>query len=121
MNSYSDTESDADSNSECIEMLDKWIITIRDEIYNKNIKSPNNSEDSISEYIAELETYGNTLNHAIKKEHTNILLDNGWPNELMECIKTIRIKNEIIDRIEYWCIRYPFVKNIPHMNELINE
>ena len=39
----------------------------------------------------------------------------------MECIKDLNIRTVILDRIESWFVRYPFVKSKLHMEELARE
>ena len=112
---------ESDSESECIAILDKWILVNRDIVYNENIKGPDNSQEVLEEYTCKLREYGNSLISAIRKENTNALFDLDWPNELMECIHDVNTKNDIIDRIQHWCITYPFVKSVLHMNELAAE
>jgi len=106
---------------ECIAELDKWIKNIKDKIYNDNIKGPNNNQDVLTNYINELEVFANNLNREIKAENTAELNTMKWPESLMECIKDMNMRIVILDRIEYWCIRYPFVRSKLHLEELARE
>jgi len=106
---------------ECIAELDKWIKNIKDKIYNDNIKGPNNDQAVLTNYINDLEVFANNLNREIKAENTAELNGMKWPESLMECIKDINMRIVILDRIEYWCIRYPFVRSKLHLEELARE
>lgn len=107
--------------SDCIEILDTWIIENRNTIYNTTIKSPDNSQDVLEEYSCSLKDFGSSLINAVKKEDIATLHEMEWPDELMECIKDVNTKTDILDRIEHWCITYPFVKSVLHINELSAE
>jgi len=106
---------------ECIEVLDKWIQSEKNTIYDENIKGPENSQDVLNTYMERLESFGKRLLSAIKHEDLFELQELNWPNELMECIKDMNIRIVITDRIECWFLRYHFVKSKLHINELAAE
>jgi hypothetical protein len=106
---------------ECIEVLDKWIQSEKNTIYDENIKGPENSQEVLSIYMESLESFGKRLLSAIVREDIDVLQDFAWPDELLECIKDLEIRTVIMDRIEHWFIRYPFVKSKLHINELAAE
>ena len=115
-------DSDSDSEStECIKILDEWILTKRNAIYNENIKGPDNSQEVLETYTCSISNFGNELIHAIEKEDQAALTKLGWPNELMNCIGVAILRIEIVDRIKHWCITYPFVKSPQHINQLAAE
>jgi len=106
---------------ECIAELDKWIKTIKDDIYNNNIKGPSNDQAVLTNYMNDLEIFANNLNRQIKAENMSELNTMNWPESLMECIKDMNKRIVILDRIEHWCIRYPFVRSKLHLEELARE
>jgi len=114
------SDSDTETN-ECIQILDRWIREKRDDIYNKNIKGPDNSQKVLETYTCSLSNFGNELIRAITTENKDELNKLDWPNELMECIRNVNVRVDIVDRIEHWCITYPFVKSPVHMKELTAE
>ena len=101
-----------------VEILDKWVQSEKNAIYDENIKGPNNSEDVLENYIQMLERFAVNLIKAIESEHIINLHDLNWPNELIDPVKDLGIRTMLTDRIELWCIRYPFVKSKLHINEL---
>jgi len=106
---------------ECVKMLDQWIKEKKNTVYDENIKGPNNQQDVLENYTNILEIFANKLISAIEKEDTKILNELEWPDDLMECIKDMNIRTVILDRIESWFVRYPFVKSKLHLEELARE
>jgi len=105
----------------CINALDTWLQSKKKSIYDENIKGPDNSEDVLESYINSLEDLGINLIRAINNQDIDTLGSLEWPEELLECIEDMNIRIVINDRIEYWCIRYPFIKSILHINEMVQE
>ena len=103
---------------ECIEALDRWIQSEKNTIYDDNIKGPDNSQQVLENYTVSLKSFADKLLKAIDHESIDILQDLNWPDELIGCIKDLSIRTVIMDRIENWCIQYPFVKSKLHINEL---
>jgi len=106
---------------ECVKLLDEWIKQKKNIVYDENIKGPNNRQDVLENYTNVLEIFASKLITAIEKEDTKILNDLQWPDDLMECIKDMNIRTVILDRIESWFVRYPFVKSKLHLEELARE
>jgi len=106
---------------DCIAELDAWIKVMKDDIYNNNIKGPSNDQGVLTNYINDLEVFANRLNREIKAENSGELNTMKWPESLMECIKDMNKRIVILDRIEHWCIRYPFVRSKLHLEELARE
>jgi hypothetical protein len=106
---------------ECVKLLDEWIKQKKNIVYDENIKGPNNRQDVLENYTNVLEIFASKLITAIEKEDTKILNDLEWPDDLMECIKDMNIRTVILDRIESWFVRYPFVKSKLHLEELARE
>jgi len=105
----------------CIKVLIEWIKTTKHTVYNKNIKNATNDENVLSLFSSELESFGNTIINAINNENIELLKENGWPDELMECIKNLNIRVDIIDNIENWFKTYPFNMSEFHNRELQKE
>ena len=106
---------------DCIEALDTWIQSEKNMIYDENIKGPDNSNEVLENYSNSVESFGRKLIYAIKREDINLLQDLNWPDTLLDCIKDSSIQTVIVDRIENWCIQYPYVKSKLHINELAQE
>lgn len=106
---------------ECVASLDEWIKEKKDGIYGENIKGPNNDQGVLESYTNALEIFAHNLIHAIEYEDINILNELQWPDDLMECIKDMNIRTVMVDRIDHWFIRYPFVKSKLHLEELARE
>lgn len=106
---------------ECVASLDEWIKGKKNTFYDQNIRGPNNEQDVLENYTYALEIFANNLIHAIEYEDINNLNELQWPADLMECIKDMNIRTVMIDRIDHWLIRYPFVKSKLHLEELARE
>lgn len=103
---------------DCIEVLDEWIKTTKNVIYDENIKGPNNQQGVLEAYTGSLEQFANKLIRAIESENIKVLTGLGLPDDLMKCIRDLNTRTVITYRIEHWFIRYPFVKSKLHINEL---
>ena len=106
---------------DCLELLDEWIISQKNSIYDENIKGPNNKGDVISNYSAALKNISLELRKAIRSRNINVLTSLGWPNQLIECINDANMRVEIDDRIIKWFETFPNVKSSNHLNTLIEE
>jgi len=105
--------------SECLAILDKWIVECKREFHTHHIKSSDVNE--LENYRQGLEDLERELVSAIKNEITQVLQDFEWPLELMECIKEINIQTEIIDRLHECLYTHPFNRSPEHENELRKE
>jgi len=105
----------------CVEALDTWIKEKKNTVYDENIKGPNNQQDVLENYTNVLELFARNLMRAIEHEDMNVLSELRWPDDLMECIKDMNIRTVILDRLEKWFIRYPFVRSKLHLEELARE
>jgi hypothetical protein len=106
---------------DCIKSLDEWIKTKKTGVYDENIKGPNNDQLVLQSYTDALENLGEKLILAIEREDTETLIDLQWPDDLMNCIKDLNIRTVIVDRIECWFIRYPFIRSKMHLEEMSRE
>lgn len=107
--------------SACIKLLDDWIKSKKEPIYEQNFKSPENAPDSLVNYKRELMNLCNSLRKAIWSNTTADLEKLGWPYELIECSKNANMRLEMCDRLKQWLITFPNVKNAKHLDNLIVE
>ena len=106
---------------DCVASLDEWIKEKKNTFYDENIRGPNNEQAVLENYTNALEFFAHTLIRAIEYEDIKSLNEFQWPADLMECIKDLNIRTVMLDRIDYWFIRYPFVKSKLHLEELARE
>uniref|UniRef100_A0A6C0KCS5 Uncharacterized protein n=1 Tax=viral metagenome TaxID=1070528 RepID=A0A6C0KCS5_9ZZZZ len=106
---------------ECLQTLDTWAKQEKETFYKKNIKSPKNNEDVLTNYENELRSHATQLIKAITSEDINKLKELNWPEPLMKCILDISLRTIIVDRIHDWFIQYPHTKSALHLEELENE
>ena len=113
------SESDPDA---FLRPLDTWIQQQKDEIYDSNITNhPNGNSSHLEKYRNALEGLAYKLTRAIDNEDSTTLLALGWPQALVDSIRDMNMRTDILDRIECWFVRYPFVKSRIHLEELRNE
>jgi len=105
---------------DCLVILDTWLVEQKNKIYNEHIKA-DNDENELQAFSDSLEEYAMNLIHAIKNELFNELKTLEWPNDLMECIKDVGIRVDILNDIESSFIRYPFNRSKIHRKELERE
>jgi hypothetical protein len=106
--------------NDCLEILDEWIKTQKEVIYDENIKGPNNKSDVISNYTASLKNISLQLRQAIRSRNVQVLTSFGWPSQLVECINDANMRLEIEDRVIEWFETFPNVKSSKHLN-ILNE
>lgn len=104
----------------CLVHLDKWIVSKKNSLYEEHVKADNDANE-LQLYSDSLESFAEDLIKAIEKELFDELKNLGWPEELMECIKDVGIRVDIIDHIDSWLIRYPFNRSKIHIKELERE
>ena len=105
---------------ECLNILDKWLLLKKNEIYAENIKA-DNDETELQAYSDSLEDFALTLIDSIDGEYFDTLNTLGWPKELMGCITDMGIRVDIIHDIRSSFITYPFNRNEIHKRELLRE
>ena len=118
---YTNADADADDSDEtssCMNALDDWITSQKHTIYDANIKSPDNTTGVLTSYTDMLEERAFHLAAAITKEDFQKLREFDWPQELVECLRDPYIKTLILDEINQWFIRFPYVKSRIHLKEL---
>ena len=105
---------------DCLDILKAWLIEQKNRIYSENIKLDNDANE-LQGYGDSLHDLAKDLIKAIDNESFDELRRLGWPANLMECIKTISIRVDIIHDIESSFIRFPFNRSEIHKNELERE
>ena len=105
---------------DCLQLLDEWIKSQKELIYDENIKGPNNRADVISNYTATLKNISLQLRQAIRSRNIQVLTSFGWPSQLVQCINDANMRLEIEDRIIEWFETFPNVKSSKHLN-ILNE
>ena len=106
---------------DCIEALSKWIQTYKNQVYDENIKAPNNDNSVLANYQSVLESIGSKILRALDKEDITLLTDMKWPTTLLDCVRDPNTKIIIRNEIEQWFIRFPFVRSRQHLEELEKE
>lgn len=114
-------EGGAKEPEECLAALSEWIKMQKDKIYDENIKSPTDDQNVLANYENILEGFAFKIVSAIERENIQVLQSLGWPETLMECIRDPNTKIVVLNEIEQWLIRFPFVKTRKHLEELEKE
>jgi len=109
----------------CIAKLNEWIAKTKREAYEKNINSQESSTtenpEELFAYKSNLEELAQKLSRAITDENTEALTALHWPDELMECIRNMAIRAEILDCLQQSFTINHFNKSPKHEAELRNE
>jgi len=107
---------------EFLNELDKWLQEQKHSIYDMNISDiPAGNSSNLNKYCDALEILAHKLTAAIENEDMNTLNILGFPPNLQVCIRDMDMCTYILDRIDSWFIRYPFVKSRIHLEELRKE
>ena len=103
----------------CIEKVNKWIIDTKKNAYEKNINvNTTENPETLIAYQADLENLEHNLSKAIQNENMKELSNLHWPDELMECIKDMAIRGEILDLLHQAFKVHHFNKSPIHEAEL---
>jgi len=106
----------------CIEKVNQWITNTKKNAYEKNINSQSSdtteNPKELFAYQADLENLEHNLSKAIQKEDMNALSTLHWPDELMDCIKDMAIRGEILDILKQAFTINHFNKSPKHEAEL---
>ena len=103
---------------ECLNSLDAWLKIYKNKIYDENIKGDENSKQVLLKYKYSLSDFSEILIDAIENEDIEKLKIIGWPEDLMECVKDMRIRPDLIYKIQHWFVQYPFIKSKIHLQEI---
>jgi hypothetical protein len=106
---------------DCLLVLSEWIKHHKNNVYDENIKDTENDSKCLSEYTGALEDLYTVVCRAILKEDIDTLIELKWPETIIDCIRDPNTKIIILNEIEQWFLRFPFVKSKQHLRELENE
>jgi len=109
-----------DEDPSCIEQLKNWILEKKLEYNKKYIQTQSNSRENLKVYQEELEKLGKSLIKAFEKDpfDEKILEANGWPRELIECMKDSEVFIPVIDSIQVSFISFPNTPSLEHAQVL---
>jgi len=100
---------------ECINILDTWIISEKNRIYDEIMQKDDRGNMILVEYEETVREFGYKVMKLVENE---TLQELNWPENLHECVKYPIIKNLILEEIEQWLVRFPYVKSRKHLEEL---
>jgi hypothetical protein len=103
--------------SDCVERLSAWIIEFKRRTYATYVKSENDSNE-LTHYRNALETLETQIRKAIYLEDFKSLETLEWPSELMECVKNMAIRTELLDLLYESLHIHPFNRSPLHEKEL---
>ena len=120
MNSFIHVGELDDEDPSCIEQLKTWIQAKKLEYKDKYILKQANSVVNNNKYEEELEKLGITLIKAFENDtfDEKVLQENGWPRELIDCMKDSAVSIPVTDSIEVSFIRFPNTPSLDHANLL---
>ena len=108
---------------ECLNILTKWIMERKKETYSEYIKSDgtNDTNEDLRKYKEVLESLERKIRKAVYLEDFKNLEEIGWPSELMECIKDMSIRCDLLDLIYESFITHSYNRSPMHEKELQEE
>lgn len=109
-----------DKQEACLKILSAWIIEYKRNAWAQNVKS-NDDANELQLYKDALEQHEGKLRKAIYLEDIKKLEALGWPNELMECIKDMSIRPDIVDMLFQSLVTHHFNRSPRHEDELNRE
>jgi hypothetical protein len=104
----------------CVKMLSTWIVEFKRNTWNEHVQTSDDANELQTSRDV-LQEQERSLRRAINMEDTNTLSNLGWPDELMECIKDMGVRSELIDILHESLFSHPFNRSPQHENELNNE
>jgi hypothetical protein len=105
----------------CMIHLNKLIIQVKKQKWERETGDINENANGISSYMEELTELYEQLNRAISNEDIQALQALQWPAELMDCIKDMSIRYEIVDCIKQAFTVHYFNRSPEHEEELRKE
>jgi hypothetical protein len=104
----------------CVKLLSTWIVEFKRKTWSEHVQTSDDANE-LQTYRDVLEQQERSLRKAIYLEDTNTLRSLGWPDDLMECIKDMGIRSQLIDLLFESLFSHPFNRSPQHENELNNE
>jgi len=105
---------------DCVKSLSEWIIQFKKKTYSKYVKT-NDNINELQEYRDALEVMEKQVRKAVYLENVSELIRLGWPSDLMECIKDMAIRCELMDLLYESFAIHHFNKSPVHEKELHDE
>lgn len=104
----------------CLQTLSAWIIEYKRKTWIEHVKS-NDDANELQAYKNTLEQQEALVRKAIYLEDTKKLQTLGWPEELMDCIRDMSIRPDIVDMLFQSLVTHHFNRSPRHEEELRNE
>ena len=106
---------------DCIKEFDDWMVNIKNEIYEKHIKSVSNNASVLDDYTEELKQLSKKIIDALNDEDLTKLDDFDFPDSLKQCVNETMNNIDFKDRVIHWCITFPNTNNANLLKEQIKE
>jgi len=103
----------------CMDYLNKWIVQQKKEIWTRETTS--GTPQGILQYRESLLALCEQLMKAIRAEDAESLARLNWPTELMDCIKDMGIRVDIVETLEQALTIHQFNRSPEHEEELRKE
>jgi|UniRef100_A0A6C0DJW0 glucan phosphorylase len=110
----------AGKEEDCLKLLSAWIIEYKRKTWKEHVKT-NDDANELQLYKTSLEQLETRIRKAVYMEDTSNLLALGWPEELMECIKDMAIRSELMDMLYESLVTHHFNRSPKHEEELERE
>lgn len=106
--------------TECNNILNEWIVTLKRKIYANTIKTEN--PDELQLYRNILVNLNERIRKAIVDQTFEDIQDLEFPNKLTECLPTdINMRSEVLDSISQSFTVHQFNKSPKHEKELTEQ
>jgi hypothetical protein len=109
-----------DKHDICLQILSNWIIQYKRNTWREHIKTSDDVNE-LQSYKDALEEKEQLLRKAIYMEDNNTLKNLNWPEELMDCIKDMKIRSELCDYLYETLVTHHFNHSPRHEQELNEE
>ena len=112
---------DQDEEDAYILPIKNWIQRKKVEYKNTYLLGRKNSSNNLVDYKNKLEKLGNTLLHAFEKDpfDETILEANGWPKELIECMKDSAVSTPVLYSIQTSFIEFPHSESTDYVENVL--
>jgi hypothetical protein len=106
---------------DCLRQFDDWIVSKKNAIYEKNVKSIDNSATVLKDYEDNLKTFANRVIDAIDSEEPDELRELEVPEPLIKCVNISMNNIDFKDRVIHWCITFPNTNHPKLLEQQIKE
>ena len=101
--------------------LNNWIVQVKKRVWEQGATSEKENIEGVIQYKEALTFLYEQLDKAIRNENLQQLQALEWPAELMDCIKDMSIRYEILDCIKQAFTVHYFNRSPIHEEELRKE